>query len=654
MRSRIAVLASGGGSNLQAILDHFDRLGERRARRRRRSWRAIDATPARSTARCARGIPLARARDARRDPTARRSARCSTSIASISSCSPATCGSCPRDVVAQLSRAHHQRASRAAAGVRRPGHVRTRACITRCIESGARVTGVTVHFVDETYDRGRIIAQWPVPVFQATTPETLAARVLRVEHMLVSACRRRRRRRHGPRSTNCADRPSVPIVDARPAFTLLPHEESRLAENIELTLGCSCASTSTNALAHPASPIASPLPCVPHAYARLLSVSDKTGLVDFARGLAALGWELVSTGGTARALRDAGLPVRDVERAHRFPGDAGRPREDAASRRCTAGCSRGATCPSTWRRSPSTDRADRPRRGEPLSVPRDRRAQGRHAETTSIEKIDIGGPCMLRSAAKNFASVWVVVDPDDYARVLAALRRERRRPRPAPAARGEGVRAHRGVRRRDRRRGSRRSAATSSRRRSSSRSSARRRCATARIRARRAAFYVERPGAGLGGARAARRQGAVVQQPARPRGRAARHRPVRAARPACAIVKHTTPCGLADRRDAARRVPEGARVRPGVGVRLGDRVHRAGRRRDRGRGVEPVRRVHRRAVVQPTAPSRSSAARRTCACSRARRAWDATHAPRLQARARRRARAGARAGRHRRRRRGRS
>ena len=51
----------------------------------------------------------------------------------------------------------------------------------------------------------------------------------------------------------------------------------------------------------------------------LFSVSDKSGLVEFAQGLAALGWELVSTGGTARALREAGLPARDVSEITRFP-----------------------------------------------------------------------------------------------------------------------------------------------------------------------------------------------------------------------------------------------------------------------------------------------------------------------------------------------
>ncbi len=52
------------------------------------------------------------------------------------------------------------------------------------LASGARVTGVTMHLVDEEYDRGAIVAQWPVPVHSSDTPESLAARVLRVEHLL--------------------------------------------------------------------------------------------------------------------------------------------------------------------------------------------------------------------------------------------------------------------------------------------------------------------------------------------------------------------------------------------------------------------------------------------------------------------------------------
>jgi phosphoribosylglycinamide formyltransferase 1 len=53
------------------------------------------------------------------------------------------------------------------------------------LQAGARISGATVHFVDEIYDRGAIIAQWPVPVFEEDSPESLAARVLRVEHALL-------------------------------------------------------------------------------------------------------------------------------------------------------------------------------------------------------------------------------------------------------------------------------------------------------------------------------------------------------------------------------------------------------------------------------------------------------------------------------------
>ena len=53
------------------------------------------------------------------------------------------------------------------------------------LQAGARITGATVHFVDEQYDRGAIIAQWPVPVMEGDTAETLAARVLRAEHALL-------------------------------------------------------------------------------------------------------------------------------------------------------------------------------------------------------------------------------------------------------------------------------------------------------------------------------------------------------------------------------------------------------------------------------------------------------------------------------------
>jgi folate-dependent phosphoribosylglycinamide formyltransferase PurN len=104
------------------------------------------------------------------------------------------------------------------------------------LEAGVKVTGVTAHFVDDVYDRGRIIAQWPVPVFAGDDAGTLAARVLRVEHLVyprvVDAVA-------SGRTTldNCGTTGSA-FVDTRPSFTLLPHEDPRLAENIALVLGC--------------------------------------------------------------------------------------------------------------------------------------------------------------------------------------------------------------------------------------------------------------------------------------------------------------------------------------------------------------------------------------------------------------------------------
>ena len=152
----------------------------------------------------------------------------------------------------------------------------------------------------------------------------------------------------------------------------------------------------------------------------LLSVSDKTGLIDFARGLAALGWDLVSTGGTAKALRDAGLAPRDVSEVTGFP-------EMMHGRVKTLHPAvHGALLA----------RRDLPEHMQALSehkiTPIDlvavnlypfRETVARKGVTPedAIENIDIGGPSMLRSAAKNFESVWVIVDPDDYGRVLASL-----------------------------------------------------------------------------------------------------------------------------------------------------------------------------------------------------------------------------------------
>jgi phosphoribosylaminoimidazolecarboxamide formyltransferase / IMP cyclohydrolase len=152
----------------------------------------------------------------------------------------------------------------------------------------------------------------------------------------------------------------------------------------------------------------------------LLSVSDKTGLVDFARGLANLGWELISTGGTANALRSAAIQVRDVSEVTGFP-EMLDGRVKTLHPKIHAGL--------LARRSlPEHVKALAEQNIAPIDlvavnlypfVQTAARAAAKPEEI--IEQIDIGGPSMLRSAAKNFEAVTVIVDPEDYARVLASL-----------------------------------------------------------------------------------------------------------------------------------------------------------------------------------------------------------------------------------------
>jgi len=234
MRARIAVLASGEGSNLQAILDHFDRLGDARAgdvvlvasdradagALNRAVGRGLPAVVLQAAARPG-GAPLdALLHDHRIDLVV---------LAGYLRLVPAEVVARFRGRMVNVHPALLPAFGGAGMYGQRVHHA--------VLEAGVRVTGVTAHFVDEVYDRGRIIAQWPVPVFPRDDAGTLAARVLRVEHILyprvVAAVA-------AGRATldNCAlIDPRVP-VDARPAFTLLAHEESRLAENIDLALGC--------------------------------------------------------------------------------------------------------------------------------------------------------------------------------------------------------------------------------------------------------------------------------------------------------------------------------------------------------------------------------------------------------------------------------
>jgi phosphoribosylaminoimidazolecarboxamide formyltransferase/IMP cyclohydrolase len=151
----------------------------------------------------------------------------------------------------------------------------------------------------------------------------------------------------------------------------------------------------------------------------LLSVSDKTGLIDFARALADQGVELISTGGTRKALADVGLPVRDVADVTGFPEMM-----DGRVKTLHPAVHGGLLA--------IRDNAEHTTAMDALGIrPIDLLvvnlypfeatvAKGADFDAC-VENIDIGGPAMIRAAAKNHTDVAVVVDPEDYDALLAAM-----------------------------------------------------------------------------------------------------------------------------------------------------------------------------------------------------------------------------------------
>ncbi|MEJ2540350.1 MAG: bifunctional phosphoribosylaminoimidazolecarboxamide formyltransferase/IMP cyclohydrolase, partial [Gemmatimonadota bacterium] len=152
----------------------------------------------------------------------------------------------------------------------------------------------------------------------------------------------------------------------------------------------------------------------------LLSVSDKTGIADFGRELASRGWTLLSTGGTARALREAGLEVVDVADVTGHP-EMMEGRVKTLHPAVHAGI--------LARRDRPDDLEALEERGygtiDLLAVNlypfRETVARGGVTLPEAMSKVDIGGPTMIRAAAKNHTGVWVVVDPEDYSTVLRVL-----------------------------------------------------------------------------------------------------------------------------------------------------------------------------------------------------------------------------------------
>ncbi|MFL5712464.1 MAG: bifunctional phosphoribosylaminoimidazolecarboxamide formyltransferase/IMP cyclohydrolase, partial [Chloroflexota bacterium] len=245
--------------------------------------------------------------------------------------------------------------------------------VADALAHGAAVTGCTVHLVDATLDDGPIVAQEAVEILPGDDVTALHDRIRTAEHRLL------------PRAVALLLAGAL-VVDGRHVTVDLARADAT----------------------------------VPVPRRALLSVSDKTGLVDLGRGLVARRFELVSTGGTARALRDAGLPVTDVAAVTGFAemldgrvktlhprvhgGILADRRLDDHRRQLLAG----AIAPFELvvvNLYPFSAALERPG----ITV------------DELIEEIDIGGPSMVRAAAKNHANVAVVTSPSRYDEVLDAL-----------------------------------------------------------------------------------------------------------------------------------------------------------------------------------------------------------------------------------------
>ncbi len=245
--------------------------------------------------------------------------------------------------------------------------------VADALAHGVTVTGCTVHLVDATLDGGPIVVQEAVAVLPGDDVTSLHDRIRAVEHRLL------------PRAVAVVLADAL-AVDGRHVSVDLARVDAR----------------------------------VPIPRRALLSVSDKTGLADFGRDLVARGFELVSTGGTARALRESGLPVTDVAAVTGFP-EMLDGRIKTLHPRVHGGILADRRLVDHRRQLLAAGIA--PFELVVVNLYPFGAALERPGITVDelIEEIDIGGPSMVRAAAKNHANVAVVTSPARYEEVLAAL-----------------------------------------------------------------------------------------------------------------------------------------------------------------------------------------------------------------------------------------
>ena len=153
----------------------------------------------------------------------------------------------------------------------------------------------------------------------------------------------------------------------------------------------------------------------------LISVSDKRGITEFASALKQLGWQIIATGGTAHALREAGIDITDISEVTGFP-EICDGRVKTLHPKIHGGLLGRRDLPSHLRQL--SDNGIEPIDMVVVNLYPFEATIAREGVSLeeAVENIDIGGPSMLRSAAKNFRDVSVVCDPDDYDMVLAEIR----------------------------------------------------------------------------------------------------------------------------------------------------------------------------------------------------------------------------------------
>jgi phosphoribosylaminoimidazolecarboxamide formyltransferase / IMP cyclohydrolase len=247
--------------------------------------------------------------------------------------------------------------------------------VADALAHGAAVTGCTVHLVDATLDGGPIVAQEAVAVLPDDDATSLHDRIRAVEHRLL------------PRSVALLVAGALSVApDGRRVIVDLDRADAS----------------------------------VPTPRRALLSVSDKSRLAPFAAGLVRAGFELISTGGTARTLRDAGLPVTDVAAVTGFP-EMLDGRVKTLHPRVHAGLLADRRLADHRRQLLAA--AIAPFELVVVNLYPFAAAAERAGITLDelIEEIDIGGPSMVRAAAKNHASVAIVTSPERYDEVLAAI-----------------------------------------------------------------------------------------------------------------------------------------------------------------------------------------------------------------------------------------